>query len=88
MYLSSKQHDLLQIIISGFEIPYRSYVATEIINRFPTENEFTTELMNRQIGSTLDSNYQVISSELGKMKTNSAYFYALFTNANNAKQNS
>lgn len=86
MYLSSKQHDLLQIIISSFEIPYRSYVATEIINRFPTENEFTTELMNRQIGSTLDSNYQVISSELGKMKTNFAYFYALFTNANNAKQ--
>lgn len=85
MYLSSKQHDMLQIIVMGFEIPYRSYVATEIINRFPTKEDFYLELSNRQNFSTSNSDYQIINSEFGKIKVNFSHYYALLQNAYNAK---
>lgn len=85
MYLSSKQHDLLQILVTGFEIPYRSYVATEIISRFPTESAFSSELMNRQNFSTSNPDYQTINSELGKIKANYSHYYTLLQNAYNAK---
>lgn len=87
MYLSTKQHDQLQIIVTSFEIPYRSYVASEILNRFPTESDFVTDVAGRVSFPSKESNYQVINSELGKIKANPVAYYNLLVNANLAKNN-
>jgi len=34
MYLSSNQHDQLQTIVTGFEIPFRTYIAIKLTDRY------------------------------------------------------
>ncbi len=85
MYLSSSQHDKLQIIVTNFEIPYRSYIASELIKHFPTEKSFSDEIAIRTPISTRNTNYQVINSELGNIKTRPGYYYNLLTSSKKAQ---
>ena len=77
MYLSTKQHDQLQIIVTGFEIPYRTYVATEILRKYPTESSFVVGITGKISMPSSNINYQVINSELGKIKSEAPRYYAL-----------
>jgi len=86
MYLSSKQHDQLQIIVTGFEIPYRSYITSAIIKKFPNECDFTAEILSKAPYPESISEYRVINSEFGKLKANTSKIYKLFSNANEAKE--
>lgn len=48
MYLTLKQHDLFRTLLMGFEIPFRSYVAHEIITNYATEADFENELIAKK----------------------------------------
>lgn len=85
MYLSSAQHDKLQIIVTNFEVPYRSYIASEFIQRFPTEKSFSDEIARRTSTSTRNANYQVVNSELGNIRANPSNYYKLLTASKKAQ---
>lgn len=86
MYLSSKQHDQLQIVVTNFEIPLRSYISTEIVKKYPQESIFSTEISSRTNLPTTVPNYQTINSELGKIKKEPRKYYEMLLNAKNAKE--
>lgn len=86
-YLSSRQHDQLQIIVTGFGVPYRSYITSAIIKKYPNEIDFAVAIGNKTSCSANTLNYQTINSELGKIKSNSAAVYKLLINAKTAKEN-
>ena len=85
MYLSTGQHDQLQIIVTGFEIPFRTYIATEILKRYPTESSFITDVSNKTSLPINNSNYQVVNSELGKIKNDASRYYTLLKNVHQIK---
>lgn len=85
MYLSTRQHDQLQIIVTGFEIPFRTYIATEILKRYPTENSFITDVSNKTSLPINNTNYQVVNSELGIIKKDATRYYTLLKNVNQIK---
>ena len=85
MYLTSAQHDRLQTLVSGFEIPFRSFIASEICNAFPTEVSFSLEINKRPSFSVCNQYYQTINSELGKIKANPGKYYSLLRNTVDAK---
>ncbi len=85
MYLSSEQHDRLQTIVTGFEIPYRTYVSCEVLKKFPTESSFVLDVANRPKMPTHIPNYQMINSMLGQMKIQPKRYYNLLVNAHKAK---
>lgn len=85
MYLSTRQHDQLQIIVTGFEIPFRTYIATEILKRYPTESSFITDVSNKTSLPINNSNYQVVNSELGKIKNDASRCYTLLKNVHQIK---
>lgn len=85
MYLSTRQHDQLQIIVTGFEIPFRTYIATEILKRYSTESSFITDVSNKTSLQINNSNYQVVNSELGKIKNDVSRYYTLLKNVNQIK---
>lgn len=85
MYLSTKQHDQLQIIVTGFEIPYRTYVALEIIKRYPSESSFVSGISSKISMPSNNTNYQMINSELGKIKSEASKYYELLKNVVQAK---
>ena len=77
MYLSSKQHDLLQTTVTGFEVPYRTYIARTIIDSFKNYNDFELSISNKPNFPSSVPFYQALNSELGQYKNNSKYFYDL-----------
>ncbi len=85
MYLSTRQHDQLQIIVTGFEIPFRTYIATEILKRYPTDSSFITDVSNRVSLPTNNINYQVVNSELGAIKKDATKCYSLLKTTNQTK---
>ena len=44
MFLSNKQHTQLRTLVMDFEVPYRTYVANEIIGKYRTPESFAIEL--------------------------------------------
>lgn len=87
MYLTTRQHDQLQILVSGFEIPYRSYIASEVLRAYPSEAPFVAALNTKPLFPNSNKQYQTINSELGKLKTNPSRVYALLINSVNAMRN-
>ena len=87
MYLSTKQHDQLQILVTGFEIPFRSFVAIEILNRYPSLPIFSADLMSRTPPSVSSTDYKIISSQFGRIKKDPASLYRLLTQSKTAKEN-
>lgn len=85
MYLSSNQHDQLQTIVTGFEIPFRTYIAIKLTDQYPTENDFTNIINTKTIPYT-NSVYTMINSELGKIKANPTATYNQLTNTKNVKE--
>ena len=85
MYLTTAQHDRLQTLVSGFEIPFRSFVASEICNAYPTEASFSLEIIKRPSFTNGNQYYQTINSELGKIKANPGKCYSLLRNSVEAK---
>ena len=84
MYLTTKQHDQLQILVSGFEIPYRSYIASELLKAYPSEASFASALISRPLFPNSNKQYQTINSEFGKLKTNPSRVFTLLMNSLNA----
>lgn len=87
MYLSSKQHDQLQIIVSGFEIPFRSHIADVLLGIYSTESSFISDVNTRTLPTIRNQNYQVVNSELGKIKSAPQVFYRYLVNSKNAMNN-
>lgn len=66
MYLTVKQHDKLRNIVMNFEIPFRSYISSVIVNNFQDVSSFATEVSKRNMSlSNLDTNF--IRSQAGKL---------------------
>ena len=85
MYLSSKQHDLLQTAVTSFEIPYRTYIACTIVGYYKNESAFETAIINKPSFPSSLPFSQVLNSVLGQFKKNSEYYYNLLTTVNNNK---
>lgn len=66
MYLTIKQHDKFRTLLMGFEIPFRTYIARTIINKYPNEIDFENALCakNKLIGPTSP---EVIKNNLPKL---------------------
>lgn len=48
MYLSIKQHDQFRNILMGFEIPYRSYIASILLANYPSNAQFENAIMAKK----------------------------------------
>lgn len=85
MYLSSKQHELLQTSVTSFEIPYRTYIACTIVDHYKNEADFDTAIINKHVFPSSVPSSQVLNSVLGQYKKNSKYYYDLLTTTKNNK---
>ena len=45
MFLSSEQHDRLRTIVMNFEIPFRTYIANVLVEKYSRLNKFCDALM-------------------------------------------
>lgn len=86
MYLSSKQHDQLQIIVTGFEIPFRSFIATTLLDAFPSNSSFTYAIQQKTNFTITNPYFNTINSELGKIKSNPQKTYTQLINIKNVKE--
>ena len=86
MYLSSKQHDQLQIIVTGFEIPFRSFVATTLLDAFPTKRGFYNAIIQKSNFQNNNPDFNIINSELGKIKNSSEKVYIQLLNTKSVKE--
>lgn len=48
MYLTLKQHDLFRTLLMGFEIPFRSYVAENVIINYSDCTSFEQALLSKK----------------------------------------
>lgn len=85
MYLTAKQHDKLQIIVTGFEVPYRSFIASKLISIYQKESNFSSAVDSIQSYKSTSPHAKMINSEFGKIKSNPSAIYQLLINANVAK---
>lgn len=74
MYLSVKEHDKLRTIVMGFEIPFRTYIASVLTANYPNDTSFYDKLRNI-IPSPMLS--QTARSKFGQIKSNHAHYYQL-----------
>ena len=87
MYLSNKQHTQLRTLVMDFEVPYRTYVANEIINKYRTPESFSSELTKRDMQSKAYKAYAKFASIYGKIKSEPPKIYELLKNAKIAGDN-
>lgn len=87
MYLSAQQHDQLQILVTGFEIPYRTYIAQELLIAFPAEQAFLNALSACSSIHNGNSSYQVVNTDLRKLKSKGSDVYRTLEDIKQAKQN-
>ena len=85
MYLTAKQHDKLQIIVTGFEVPYRSFIASKLISIYPKESNFSNAVASIQSYKSTSPHAKMVNSEFGKIKSNPSAIYQLLVNANTAR---
>lgn len=84
MYLSNKQHSQLRTLVMNFEIPYRAFVAMEILKKYPTDIEFENAIVSKSSLSNVYASFSAFSSEFGKIKANAKYIYSLLKNVKNS----
>lgn len=84
MYLSNKQHSQLRTLVMNFEIPYRAFVAMEILKKYPTDIEFENAIVSKSSLSSVYASFSTFSSEFGKIKANAKYIYSLLKNVKNS----
>ena len=87
MYLSNQQHSKLRTLLMDFEIPYRVYVAIEILNTYTTAEDFENAVMSKtHLCGQFDS-FNTFSSEFGKIKTHAKKIYSLLKNVEKSAGN-
>lgn len=74
MYLTTEQHNKLRTIAMNFEIPFRTFVAHRILNKYPTLDMFQSELMTR---NGLEGVSHIFKSHMGKIKSQAKHVYGL-----------
>lgn len=74
MYLSSKEHDKLRTIVMGFEIPFRTFIAKQIISSYSDETSFSSALNQITLASSAS---QELKSKFGQIKSKCTYYYSL-----------
>lgn len=85
MFLSNRQHTQLRTLVMDFEVPYRTYIASEIVETYTREG-FAHEIANRTPQISVYSSFPKFSSIFGKIKTMPEKIYNLLTNAKTAGQ--
>lgn len=85
MFLSNRQHTQLRTLVMDFEVPYRTYIASEIVETYTREG-FAHEIANRTPQISVYSSFPKFSSIFGKIKTMPEKMYDLLTNAKTAGQ--
>ncbi len=88
MYLTLKQHDLFRNLLMGFEVPYRAYIAHQVVINYPDINAFVTELQAKsQTLSPSDPVFlrQKLSNAYSRAKIEKLYqtFITVNSNRNN-----
>lgn len=81
MYLTGKQHDELRTLVMNAEIPYRTYIAKELVSRYKTVDDFVNILTHKESNGTLSIDNQTYSSGLGQIKTHAKHIYTLLSNS-------
>lgn len=80
MYLSNKQHSQLRTVVMNFEVPYRAFVAAEILNKYSTENDFENAIIAKAGLIGKYASFGSFSSEFGKIRAKTKYVYTLLKN--------
>lgn len=85
MYLSIKQHDSFRTLLSGFEVPYRSYIARIITEKYPNASSFDA-MMRSKNGklSPLSPSFLRETLPSACKKNNFTKMYNLFIEAANS----
>lgn len=75
MYLSTKQHDKLNTIVTSFEVPFRTYISKTLKRHYTDLHSFSLALnaISLPVGVS-----HTVSSEFGKIKSNPTHYYGLF----------
>ena len=84
MFLSNKQHTQLRTLVMDFEVPYRTYVANEIIGKYRTPESFAIELTNREVQTSQYNAFSKFSSIYGKIKSNPNKIYEILKDSKQA----
>lgn len=84
MYLSQKQHSQLRTVVMNFEVPYRAFVAMEIMNNYPTVLDFENALATKTDLSSKYASYSSFAGEFGKIKSNAKHIFGLLSNVRNS----
>ena len=66
MYLSTEQHDRLRTIVMSFEIPFRTYIANTLVEKYSQLNEFYDALMHEEVSEDISPTFK---SQIGKIKS-------------------
>ena len=77
MFLSNKQHTQLRTLVMDFEVPYRTYVANEIVDKYRTPGSFAVELTSREAQTSQYNAFSKFSSIYGKIKSNPNKIYEI-----------
>ena len=84
MFLSNKQHTQLRTLVMDFEVPYRTYVANEIVGKYRTPESFAIELTNRDAQTSQYNVFSKFSSIYGKIKSNPNKIYEILKDSKQA----
>jgi len=84
MFLSNKQHTQLRTLVMDFEVPYRTYVASEIVGKCRTIESFAVELTNRDAQTKQYNIFPKFSSIYGKIKSAPDKTYEMLKNSKQA----
>lgn len=74
MYLSSEQHDKLRTIVMGFEIPFRTYIANILTEKYGGVNEFSVALLSERVPEDISP---IFKSQINKLKSQPERIYNL-----------
>ena len=74
MYLTTNQHNRLRTIVMNFEIPFRTFIACEILEKYSTVEMFCSALMSKDEPEGIS---QTFRSQIGKIKSQSERVYSL-----------
>ena len=74
MYLSTEQHDRLRTIVMSFEIPFRTYIANILVEKYSQSNEFCNALICEEICGDISPTFK---SQIGKIKSQPERIYNL-----------
>lgn len=81
MYLSKKQHDKLRTLVMDFEIPYRSYIARTIVEKYDTNESFKEACLAKASAQKYASIPSLLS-KLETIKNKLTHVYDLLKNSN------